>query len=116
MFDGCSLDRRLLFLEPPQGEVHRIYLPRTRMNKGWEEPRVERRASIVALDDLRYISLYGGCSIVLRLTKKEPARYVGRQVHQESVVGDPGGGFGRRNGGVCCRVCAQRRSRTAGSR
>src|SRR5215208_1686084 len=36
MFDGCSLDRRLLFLEPPQGEVHRIYLPRTRMNKGWE--------------------------------------------------------------------------------
>src|SRR5215208_5251442 len=69
MFDGCSLDRRLLFLEPPQGEVHRIYLPRTRMNKGWEEPRVERRASIVALDDLRYISLYGDCSIVLRLTK-----------------------------------------------
>jgi hypothetical protein len=34
-----------------------------------EEPQVERRASKVARDDLRYISLYGGCSIVLRLTK-----------------------------------------------
>jgi hypothetical protein len=33
-------------------------------------PWVERRASIVALDDIRYISLYSGCSIVLRLTKK----------------------------------------------
>src|SRR5215210_969354 len=48
--------------------------------------------------------------------KKEPARYVDRQVHQESVVGDPGGSVSRRNGGGSCRVCAKRRSRTAGSR
>src|SRR5215217_8101955 len=48
--------------------------------------------------------------------EKEPARYVGRQVHQESVVGDPGGSVSRRNGGVFFRVCAKRRSRTAGSR
>ena len=34
----------------------------------------------MALDDLRYISLYGGCSIVLRLTKKEPARYIDMSV------------------------------------
>src|ERR687897_1943105 len=47
---------------------------------------------------------------------KEPARYVGRQVHQESAVGNPGGGICRRNGGVLFRVCAKRRSHTAGSR
>src|SRR5215217_3817659 len=33
MSDGCSLDRRFLFLEPHQGEVPRILVPRTRVNK-----------------------------------------------------------------------------------
>src|SRR5215204_570120 len=32
MSDGCSLDRRYLFLESPQGELPRIPLPRTLLN------------------------------------------------------------------------------------
>src|SRR5215216_7792914 len=33
MSDGCSLDRRFLFLEPPQGELRRIPLLGTSVNK-----------------------------------------------------------------------------------
>ena len=56
---------------PGRAELRRTPLRRSSQNstsghfgeKGHEEePRVERRASIVALDELRYISLYGGCS------------------------------------------------------
>jgi hypothetical protein len=33
MSDGCSLDRRFLFLEPPQGELRRILLLGTSVNR-----------------------------------------------------------------------------------
>jgi hypothetical protein len=71
--DGESLTERRLSKVAPQRKFNFAEFPfHALRRKGYkEEPQVERRANIVALDDPRYIfSLHGGCSIVLRLTKK----------------------------------------------